>query len=83
MENVAIMIVGMMPKEELIEMLEKAISEWKNNPTDDTFENVAAIGTMVGLKTKMSEGTPDQMTKVMEDMDKFKQTSKLLNPNKS
>ncbi len=73
MQEMLLMLAGIMPKESLIEQLEEAITEYKSTKSDDAWHKITIYCTLITTKSAIPEGDPiGAITKMSAEMDQVK-----------
>ena len=78
--KIANMISGMMPKEVLVEMLNKGIVKWRDTPTDKNFQHLASIAMLINFRAMQDTdggNIIEGMAKVSELIDEVNVMKKL------
>ncbi|MGV0919755.1 hypothetical protein ACTS94_05110 [Empedobacter falsenii] len=85
MHQIAMMMAGMMPKEDLIEQLEDSIKEYKINPTDENWNSVSVMCSLIGARSIIDHngGDLEGVMKTVSEMDKLNKTKEFFNPKQN
>lgn len=73
MKELLILAAGVTPKEELVEIVRRSINEWDKSPTDENFNKIAFMASILGLRSSM----PDEKDKIVNVLDKIKDIEEL------
>lgn len=77
MNDLLLMLASVMPKDMLINHLSKEIDEYKANPTDQQFEKIATIATLVSSKLIIDK---EGIEKILKDTETMRSGFDMLSP---
>jgi hypothetical protein len=82
MKDLLLMLSSVMPEEMHIEQLEKALAEYKIDPSKDNRSKLA-LHCMMFTAKEAADATPGGVEEMMRKSDQLQQGYELLNPKKN
>jgi hypothetical protein len=72
MDNIIITVAGIMPIDAIVDMMEMAIKEYKEDKSDDTLYILNSISSMLVAKIAIDKHGFEKVDKKMDDINKIK-----------
>jgi predicted kinase len=72
MDNIIITVAGIMPIDAIVDMMEMAIKEYKEDKSDDTLHILNSISAMLVAKIAIDKHGFEKIDKRMDDINKIK-----------